>query len=460
MSRWRSTPARRVTVGVASLLLAGVLAFGALSPPERCPAVTAGELRDAASQAVDWFARNQNPDGSWLYLYEAPTDTIPDDYNVVRHAGGVMGLYMAAGYGVEDAVEVAERGLQWSMTRLVQRDEWAAAATANGDPSIGATALLLAGLTERRDAAGDDRHDGLMGRLANFLIGQVEPSGAVRSSYDMTAGAPVDGVYSKYYTGEAYWALAGMDRLFPDGPWGAVADRVGAYLATKRDDLEDRWPPISDHWAAYGLSETAASGDSAHDRALTDDEVAYARRLAGLFGTSVRWVSQQAGPWGSQVRGSDVPRGGGYGVMGEGLTGLWRVADAEPRLADLRDVIGARARCIAGLAIEAQSDAAEAASFAAPDRVQGAWFHDGETRMDDQQHALAALLRTIAIVEVQPSVDAVRTDAPSAWLWLFALLVAFNPARSSWACRTQRIRRVTGGESGQRSPFWVRSADR
>ena len=268
-----------------------------------------------------------------------------------------------------------------------------------------------------------------MTRLASFLIGQVEPSGAVRSSYDITAGAPVEGVYSKYYTGEAYWALAGMDRLFPDGPWGEVADGIGGYLATQRDDVEGHWPPIPDHWAAYGLSETVASGDDAHDRALTDDEVAYARRLAGLFGTSVRWVSQQAGPWGPLVRGPDVPRGGGYGVIGEGLTGLWRVADADPGMADVRDVIGARAMCIAGLAIQAQSDAGEAATFTAPDRVQGAWFLDGETRMDDQQHALSALLRTIAIVEVEPTVDPGRTDAPSAWLWLVALLAAFNPAR-------------------------------
>ena len=202
------------------MLLAGILAFGVLSPPERCPDVTADGLRDASSEAVAWFARNQNADGSWLYLYQAPTDTIPDDYNVVRHAGAVMGLYMAAGYGVDDAFDVAERGLQWSMTRLIQRDGWTAAATSNGEPSVGATALLLAGLIERRDATGDDSADGLMARLATFLVGQIEPTGAVRSSYDMTAGAPVEGRYSKYYTGEAYWALAGMDRLFPDGPMG------------------------------------------------------------------------------------------------------------------------------------------------------------------------------------------------------------------------------------------------
>ena len=199
--------------------------------------------------------------------------------------------------------------------------------------------------------------------LARFLLAQTEPSGAVRSSYDMAAGESVAGVYSKYYTGEAYWALAGMARAFPDGPWGEAADRIGGYLATRRDDDEGYWPAIPDHWSAYGLAETAASGDESHDRALTDGEIDYARSQAGLFGSQVRWVSQQAGPWGSVVRGSFVPRGGGYGVLGEGLTGLWLVAGAEPELAALRPAIGARALCIASLAVTAQTDAAEAEAF-------------------------------------------------------------------------------------------------
>ena len=50
MRTWPSTPGRRVTLAVASLLLAGVLAFGALSPPERCPDVTADGLRDVAER--------------------------------------------------------------------------------------------------------------------------------------------------------------------------------------------------------------------------------------------------------------------------------------------------------------------------------------------------------------------------------------------------------------------------
>ncbi|HEY8525236.1 MAG TPA: hypothetical protein VIL48_09745 [Acidimicrobiales bacterium] len=435
------TPGRRATGAALLLALGLVLTFGVIAPPERCPRVTAADLRAAAGEAVDWFARNQADDGTWLYLYDARADAPASDYNVVRHAGVTMSLYQAANAGMARARESADRGTAWALDRLVRRDGWAAVRD-GGDASVGATALLTAGLVERRIDTGDPRHDDLLRELGRFLVAQTEPSGAVLARYDVAGRAPVPGLYSVYYTGEAYWALTRLNRLFPDEGWGAVADRIGAYLAQRRDRAEDVWPPLPDHWAAYGLAETVAfadraggagdAGRSAGAGRLTASELAYARRQAGLFGAQVRWVSQRFGPWGAAVRGPMVPRGGGYGVMGEALTGLWRVARAEPRLADLRAPLAERALCNAGLAVREQSDAAEADELAAgggadPGRVRGAWFRDGETRMDDQQHALSALLRTEAIVEAE-AIDSGR-PAPSAWLWLIVLVAAVNPFR-------------------------------
>ncbi|HKA85401.1 MAG TPA: hypothetical protein VKD21_16130, partial [Acidimicrobiales bacterium] len=307
-------------VALAALAFGGiaVAVFGVLSPPERCPAVDAAGLRAAATETVDWFARNQEGDGRWLYLYDADHDAAAADYNVVRHMGAGMGLYQAAAAGIPGALQVADRGTAWALHRLVERDDWAAPRY-RGEVSAGATALLVAGLAERRADTGDGRHDELLARLGRFLLGQTEPSGAVLAYYDAAAGRPVPGVYSKYYTGETYWALARLHRLFPGGPWGDAATRIGAYLATRRDVDEDLWPPIPDHWAAYGLAETVAFDDRGDGQPLTDAEVAYARRQAGLFGSQVRWVSQRFGPWGVAVRGPHVPRGGGYGVVGEGL---------------------------------------------------------------------------------------------------------------------------------------------
>jgi small neutral amino acid transporter SnatA (MarC family) len=428
-------PITRAWRGGLILALLIAAAFAVVAPPERCPSVTSGELRTSAQATVDWFVRNQRADGTWLYLYDTDEDTASSEYNEVRHAGVTMGLYQAAAAGLPGALRSADRGAEWALDRLLERDGWAALEWV-GQVSTGATALFAAGLVIRREATADERYDDLLGRLGRFLVAQTEPSGAVLASYDPASGAPVAGDYSKYFTGEAYWALARLHRAFPGEGWGRPANRIGAYLATSRDEVEDYWPPIRDHWAAYGLAETVEFPERG-GTPLTEDEVGYARRQAELFGFQVRLVSQRLGPWGRVVRGSYVPRGGGYGVMGEALTGLWLTAREEPRLAGLREPIAERATCIAGLAVSAQSDAEDAADSAQPERVEGAWFRDGETRMDDQQHALAGLLRTIPIVEAsQGSGSASLPDpgdeAPSGWLWAAALLLALNPARAAF----------------------------
>jgi small neutral amino acid transporter SnatA (MarC family) len=418
------------TLARAGLALALILvfAFGVAAPPERCPSVAPAELRRSAQASVDWFVRNQNPDGRWLYEYDADANTtsVPADYNWVRHAGATMGLYQAAAADLPGALRSADRGTEWALDRLIERDGWAAF----GAPSrvaTGASALLAAGLEIRREATGDERYDDVLTRLGRFLVAQTEPSGAVLASYDTGTGAAVPGEYSKYYTGEAYWALARLDRAFPGERWGRVADRIGTYLATRRDDAEDHWPPIPDHWAAYGTAETVSSG-----RSLSGDEVDYARRQAELFGAQARWLAQRFGPWGGVVRAGYEPRGGWYGVIGEALTGWWRVAGQDARLADVRDAISDRATCVAGLAVGAQSGAEEAAGAARPGRVEGAWFRDGVTRMDDQQHALSGLLRTIPIAEVGVGPDS-DGEPPSALLWAAALILALNPARAAFA---------------------------
>jgi len=416
---------------ILALLL--VFSFGVVAPPERCPSVTAPQLTRSAQAAVDWLVRNQHDDGTWLYLYDARTDSAPSEYNTVRHAGAAMGLYQAAAAGLREALGSADRGTEWALDRLLERDGWAAVAPP-GEIDTGASALLVAGLAIRREATGDRRYDGVLRRLGRFLLAQTEPSGAVLALYDRTSGAPVPGEYSKYFTGETYWALARLHRAFPGEGWGHAADRIGAYLATSRDDAENHWPPIPDHWAAYGMSETVEF--RARGRVpLTEDELDYARRQAELFGVQARVLSQRYGPWGGFVRAGYEPRGGWYGVIGEAFTGWWLTARAEPRLADLRAPIAERASCIAGLAVSAQSDADDAAKAAQPVRVEGAWFRDGETRVDDQQHALAALLRTISIVRAEQgsgSSPGPDDETPSGWLWAAALVLALNPARAAF----------------------------
>jgi small neutral amino acid transporter SnatA (MarC family) len=410
----------------APLLTSGVLAIGVISPPEHCPEVTEAELMSSATAAAGWLVDNQHDDGSYLYEYDASSGIATDTYNVVRHSGVMMSLYGADAYAIDGTLESADRGLEWWLPRLTEGDGWLAAGE-NDVPSVGATALLVAGLALRRDETGDDRHDALMTELGRFLVGQVEPSGAVSARYDAAAGRPIVGSRSIYYAGELYWALVLLDRQFPQGGWGEPADRVGAYIAGPRD-VEEDLTRTRDHWAAYGLSATNASGNADHDRPLTPVERDYIRRQSRLVGVAVRWNAQQSGPWGTMVRGTTWPRGGGWGTIGEQVTGLWRATRVEPELADLHGAIGDRARCLAALTIDHQSEATDV-------RERGAWFVDGVTRMDDQQHALSALLDTIPIVRAVEAGDADavgnddRGERPPVALWIVALLAAVNPVR-------------------------------
>src|SRR6185436_1385849 len=129
-------PARRPKGAMLSLLgraglslaLLLVFAFGVGAPPEHCPSVSPAELRQSSQAAVDWLVRNQNPYGSWLYDYNANTDTAKPEYNPVRHSGVTMSLYQAAAAGFPRAMRSADFGTEWALRRLLERDDWAAVA--------------------------------------------------------------------------------------------------------------------------------------------------------------------------------------------------------------------------------------------------------------------------------------------------------------------------------------------
>jgi hypothetical protein len=225
-----------------------------------------------------------------------------------------------------------------------------------------------------------------MHELADFIASMQRDDGGFHVAWDVRGDAPDTVGISRFYPGEAFWALALMHEAFPGEGWDARTRSTAVYLVTSRDELTDvAFPPLADQWTAYGLAEIVEWG-------LTDADVEYARRLAGRFGLLVRNESQRhASDWGNVVRGPDA-RASGHGTWIEALAALWRVSMADERLADLRPKIEERLACASSILIDRQIAAAEASDFARPDLTRGAWFIDGETRMDDQQHAFSGLL--------------------------------------------------------------------
>ncbi len=282
-------PGALLTIALWGVFLAGTRV--AVVPPESCGDANAGAIRLAMEEAAGWMKRNLKPDGTYLYIYLADTDTIPEEYNEVRHAGVTMSLYQAAGrLGDAEALAAADRGLEWMRAHLVRRDTWAALDWPGGEPNLGATALMAAGLAERRAATGDHSYDELMRELGRFLVALQLGDDGFAVGWSIAKGLAVPGT-SKYYPGEAFWALTLLDKAFPGQGWDEAAGRAADWLVTKRDDeLDVDFPPLADQWTAYGLAELADTG-------LSEDQAGYARRLAERWGFFTRAESQREGGW-------------------------------------------------------------------------------------------------------------------------------------------------------------------
>ena len=391
-------PRRHRTVGrvVAGGVLSWVLVLGGLRAfvvqAEQCGDPTEAELSAAADAAVGWLVSNQRADGAWLYRYDRDTDTDVGGYNITRHAGVTMSLEQAAGAALTEsdaAAASAERGIEWALDRMYAGPAWSAfAGDGDGRFGSGASALLTAALVLRRERTGDDRYDEVLHDLGAFLTAMVNERGQVYGTYDPHAGAPVPESWSKYFTGETFWALTLLHRAFPDGGYGDAAERIAHYIATERREVEGFQPDVPDHWAAYGFAVmTTWPGWE-----LPDEYLPYVRRQSGLQSLQIRYESQRTNSLFSYRTRGRQTLGAGLGTIGEALSNWQIVAGATPALSDIREPLAERAVCVGGVLVDRQVGADDVAADDDPALVTGAWFQFDVTQMDDQQHALSALL--------------------------------------------------------------------
>ena len=356
-------------LAVAYLAVLAALRF-TLASPEGCTEPTADALADAAQRAAVWLAEGQKSDGSYLYVADRSGRDL-GGYNEVRHAGVMLSLYQAGELAAADA------GLDWAIDHLEPVDDGQALAL-HGRASVGGAALLVAALAERRAQTGDPVHDDRMRDLGRFLVSMQRADGGFVVSLNPATGVrDLEGT-SRYYPGEALWALARLEAIFPDEPWDEAVRAAATFIATRRDAVENVIaPPLNDHWAAYGFAEMAAWGD------LDDDVARYARLLYGRFALLIRTESKRDAAPVAILHGPER-RAAALGTWVEGQAALGRLAALDGRLADLEDRIVTSARCGTGVLVARQE-------------ADGAWYAQGETRMDDQQHAISGLLAVAAL---------------------------------------------------------------
>ena len=232
------------------------------------------------------------------------------------------------------------------------------------------------------------------------MVSLVNERGQVHASWDIQAGEPTPGSWSKYYTGEVFWALTLLHRCLPDDGYDEPAERIARYIAMERTEVENFEPDLPDHWAAYGFAVMSTWPGFE----LPEEYDYYVRRQAGIFGMQIRYESQRTNSFFSYVTRGRQTLGAGLGTVGEALGQWYVVATSDDRFDDLVDPIAERARCTAGAAAVRQVGDDDVADDDR-DVVHGAWFQFDVTQMDDQQHALSAVLGALAIPSSDPEED-------------------------------------------------------
>jgi hypothetical protein len=286
----------------------------------------------------------------------------------------LLSLFQAADLAGGDA------GVEYALRRLERQDDWAAFGEGDSLES-GASALLVAALGQRRLDTGDARHDEVMAELGRFLLAMTNADGKVLAVWQPSTHTARG--TSTFSTGETWFALNRLERLFPDAGWREPAERVGRYVMRHRDDAEDVFPPTSDHWGAYAVDEMQHWATPASPE-LTKMTDAYAERLAGIFGVQVRFESQRTDSGVNVLLRGHQALPSGLGTLGEGLGALARYEDARGRPDDAA-AIANRMACAAGMLVARQVSSDDV-------RSDGAWFHSDVTQMDDQQHPLSTLI--------------------------------------------------------------------
>ena len=381
---------------VASLLLGVAAGIGSYvfrdePPPPPCDLPAESELKETVASSAAWMQRALQANNRFWYEYDRSTDTFARNYFDVRHAGVVMSLYQVAATGDLSVLETADGGLQYILDNLNTVGDITAFDDYRRDTDLGSTALAVNALVHRRIATNDQTYDDLLRAMGRYMQSLLRPDGGMWFGAFSDGLEPMVGRTSTFYTGEAFWGFGLLANQFPGEGWDDSARLVAHYLATARDAEEGvENPPLADQWASYGFSEMRTWGN------LAGAELSYVRSLSEAYHKRVeREIRREASRVGD---GTEPPResvrqsrGAAFGTTVEALSALWRLSRHDPGMADLEPQLRHDLICGAGILVARQYDAERSSAYARPDVVEGAWYTEDVTRMDDQQHAMSGV---------------------------------------------------------------------
>ncbi len=419
--------------------LIGLIVLGgtarAIALPQVCSSTTQNARDTAVSQAISWLSVNQNSDGTFLYRYDAEHDADLGGYNWVRHAGTIFALEQARGQGFDAAIASSEAAIEVAfkhVNRTSAEGVEVAGLIDGASISTGGTALFVLALMERRDGTGLTEFDEDIRAMLRFLESSLKARGD--GSMIVRADAKLNGEFTSdsvglFATSQTLFALARAERVFPSEGWGDHSHQILEYLTTYKANEEGFVPDMSDHWAAYAMSEMTQWTTPI---VFTDIDLAWARKQMGVASIMVRYESQISGSGVNHLLRGHAAIGAATGTHGEALAGWTRLALENDGFTGSVSALNERLGCNNSLLIKRQVSPVGSQTYLQPSRVAGAWLSGGVTQVDDQQHAMSALLQANIVNDriAQSGGELPRRESvPSSLLVTLLTILLLNPPR-------------------------------
>ena len=356
-----------------------VVAVCAARPPEVLARPdtpgTVERLRAAALEAGHYLARMTRPSGRFRYKYQARSGADGRGYNMLRHAGTIYAMAQLLRMACDPTIRAATvRALRYLMEHVHVMDNGAATIVHRGATKLGGAALALLAMTEYVRATGDRRWLTMAQRLALFVTESQRADGSFVHKRYFPSGEST-GFVSRYYPGEAVFALMRLYTLDGGVWWRTAAERSANYLITIRD--AHRAQLDHDHWLLYGLNELhkVAPRQIYRDHAL---RIADAIAGARLLSSASLLKNPRTTPISTRIEGLLATHELAMRVAPEAAPRLRRVIDRGIAFLQRHQLVGARAHATA------EPHIARGGMPKAPGRLT--------VRIDYVQHALSALL--------------------------------------------------------------------
>jgi hypothetical protein len=185
--------------------------------PEKSAAALVGAFRDAAGRGAAKLLSLITPSGKFVYSYDVVTGEVSPSYNLVRHAGSLWSLLSVKTDLTDADQRIVMNCFRWlrECTHTTGKDR--RYLIQDDTINLGGNALALLAITEMlsrqpdRDASAE--WELVADGLAKGIIGLIEPDGRdFRHKVSFATGEPL-AFRSRFYTGEALFALLSWYRL-------------------------------------------------------------------------------------------------------------------------------------------------------------------------------------------------------------------------------------------------------